>query len=563
MKNKLYLIILIGLNTFLNPIFSFGQELLDQSNKKIIGPLETRGDPYMPNTFNQQKTSPAYHYSNQLKSTGSSITTVQVNVNPGGQNILGDAANEPNIAVNPLNPNEMVIGWRQFDNVTSNFRQAGYNYSSNSGLTWTLNGLLEPGIFRTDPVVDYDRFGNFYYNSLTIDDFGNYPCKVFKSTHGSGVWDNGTDARGGDKQLMTIDKTLGVGSGNIYASWTAGFSSCLPGFFTRSTDGGSNYETCTLVDGYPEWGTMTVGNVGELYICGGNSVFIQKSINAQIPGSLISWDPAVSVNFDGYLGYGSSVNPGGLLGQANIDVDRSNGPGRDNVYIVSSIRRYSNDPGDIMFAKSTDGGLSWSSSVRVNDDNSITNTQWFGTMSVAPNGRIDVIWLDTRDAISGSDSSALYYSYSIDQGNGFSNNQKMSISFDPHVGYPNQNKMGDYFDMVSDNYGAHVAWANTFNGEEDVYYSRITPPENIGIGEYSNNIVFTIFPNPTNGKFTITSPKNIAQIGLYNIHGESILSIPNFATINEIDITTQPAGVYFVKIIDQDGSSGVRKIIKI
>jgi hypothetical protein len=34
-------------------------------------------------------------------------------------------------------------------------------------------------------------------------------------------------------------------------------------------------------------------------------------------------------------------------------------------------------------------------------------------------------------------------------------------------------KIGDYYDMVSDLVGAHVAWAATFNNEQDVYYLRI------------------------------------------------------------------------------------------
>ena len=34
--------------------------------------------------------------------------------------------------------------------------------------------------------------------------------------------------------------------------------------------------------------------------------------------------------------------------------------------------------------------------------------------------------------------------------------------------------MGDYFHMVSDDSGAHLAWAGTFNGEQDVYYGRIS-----------------------------------------------------------------------------------------
>jgi hypothetical protein len=49
----------------------------------------------------------------------------------------------------------------------------------------------------------------------------------------------------------------------------------------------------------------------------------------------------------------------------------------------------------------------------------------------------------------------------------------VSPAFDSHIGWPNQNKIGDYYDMISDNVGAHLAWAATFNGEQDVYYTRI------------------------------------------------------------------------------------------
>ncbi len=61
----------------------------------------------------------------------------------------------------------MAIGWRQFNTVTSNFRQAGYGYTTNGGQTWTFPGVIEPGVFRSDPVLDSDVDGNFYYNSLT------------------------------------------------------------------------------------------------------------------------------------------------------------------------------------------------------------------------------------------------------------------------------------------------------------------------------------------------------------------------------------------------------------
>lgn len=561
--------LLIAVVTLLSPLFSSGQNARIQADKKKLMHHETLGDMYLPNAFNNKKTSPAYKYkyksNGALKiTTGSTIITNQVNVNVGGQNIIGDAANEPSLAVNPLNQNEIVIGWRQFDNVTSNFRQAGWGYTSDAGLTWTFPGVIEPGIFRSDPVLDYDSSGNFYYNSLT--NTPDFFCKVFESTNGGAAWSSGTDAHGGDKQCMTIDRTAGVGSGNIYSSWTSAYSTCIPDFFTRSTNGNISYENCTTVDGDPWWGTMAVGNTGELYIGSGSSVvdslLVVKSLNAQVPGSLISWSP-VLVYMDGNLNGWISVNPEGLLGQVNIDVDRSGGAGSGNVYLLASLTRISNsDPGDVMFVKSTDGGQTWSSPIRINDDMSVINTQWFGTMSVAPNGRIDAIWLDTRDDQSGLDSSALYYSYSTDQGNTWSVNEKLSGSFDPHTGYPNQFKMGDYFDMVSDNSGAHLAWANTFNGEEDVYYSHIIPQSGTGVNGISNNATFSIFPNPTKGKVIITGLAKQSHVELCTVLGETVYSLTAIKTITEINISSQPAGIYFLKIVDQNGCVIVKKIVR-
>ncbi|MEE8459998.1 MAG: hypothetical protein V3S08_08990, partial [Phycisphaerales bacterium] len=75
--------------------------------------------------------------------------------------------------------------------------------------------------------------------------------------------------------------------------------------------------------------------------------------------------------------------------------------------------------------------------------------------------------------------SQLFYSSSMDGGVTWSTNQAMSPAFDSHVGWPDQFKMGDYYDMSSDRVGANLAWAATFNGEQDVYFLRI--------GEYDCN----------------------------------------------------------------------------
>jgi hypothetical protein len=528
---------------------------------------EVPDDAYLPNAFGNGRTTPGYRYS--LMKSGSqqsSIMTVQVNVNADGRNIAGDAANEPSIAVNPWHPEVMTIGWRQFDNVSSNFRQAGWGYTTDGGHSWTFPGVIEAGKFRSDPVLDFDAEGNFYYNSLTNDP--DYFCKVFRSNTGGATWDPGTDAKGGDKQWMAIDRSYQAGHGNIYAFWSYYFSTCSPGFFTRSTDGNVSYEDCTQVDGNPYWGTLAVGNEGELYIAGTDgtpdSLVVVKSVNAREKDSVVTWRRSSKVYFGGSPTGWGGVNPGGLLGQVNIDVDHSNGPGRDNVYVLAPVYRYSNnDPCDVMFIRSEDGGITWSSPVRVNDDVSTTNSQWFGTMSVAPDGRIDAIWLDTRDAPAGSDSSALYYSFSTDQGVTWSKNEKMSPLFDPHVGYPNQNKMGDYLDMSSDSTGAHLAWANTLNGEQDVYYSRIIPYVNAtGIDELAGATYIRIFPNPVGHTLIITGLTPDSKIEVSTILGKKVFSQTASRETCEIDMSVQPEGIYFVRVIDRQGRMAVRKIAR-
>ena len=403
------------------------------------------------------------------------FVSVQVNVDGTGANLVGDAANEPSIAVDPTDPTKMAIGWRQFDNVSSDFRQAGWGYTTDGGDTWTFPGVIQPGVFRSDPVLTSDADGSFFYNSLTAEGSSNFRCHVFKSIDGGATWDGGVFAWGGDKQWQTIDTTDGIGRGNIYAAWNSVYSSCSGGF-TRSYNGGQSFEACTTVAGDPHWGTLAVGPDGELYVSG-TGMTLSKSSTIQNAALPHAWDFTRTVNLDGTLSFSTGPNPAGLLGQNWIAVDRSDGPTRGYVYMLASVERSSNpDPSDVMFARSTDGGVTWSAPVRVNDDIGTTAWQWFGTMSVAPNGRIDVVWLDTRNDALGGYLSELYYAYSEDAGVTWSPNVALTPAFDPHVGWPQQQKMGDYFDMVSDEFGANLAYAATFNGEQDVYYARIGDP---------------------------------------------------------------------------------------
>ena len=87
---------------------------------------------------------PAYIYrletSPRMISPYGAFLSFQVNVDAQGNNILGDAANEPSIAVDPTNGNKITIGWRQFNSVQSDFRQGGWAFRPMAAFTGRFPG---------------------------------------------------------------------------------------------------------------------------------------------------------------------------------------------------------------------------------------------------------------------------------------------------------------------------------------------------------------------------------------------------------------------------------------
>lgn len=400
-------------------------------------------------------------------------TSYQINVNNQGLNIVGDAANEPSMTVDPTNPNRIAVGWRQFNSVSSNFRQGGYGYSTDGGLTWTFPGVLENNVFRSDPVLATTLDGTFHYNSLRETFFSD----EYRSINQGQSWTNLGPATGGDKQWITIDKTNGTGSGFVYQIWSTAGNNYGGRQFSRSTNGGSTWMNPINLPNQPVWGTLDVGPDGNLHIVGtdGNQPSLRylRSSNAQNGGVTPTFDRAVFVDMGGDLIYGPTVNPDGLGGQAWIAVDKGNGPNRGNIYILASVGVNGSNPCEVRLRRSTDGGATWGPVVRVNDDPvNQGRYHWFGTLSVAPNGRVDACWLDTRSD-STNTNSRLYYTYSTDGGQTFAPNIAISAPFNSRIGWPQQNKIGDYMAMHSDNSGANIVYPATFSGGQDIYFVRV------------------------------------------------------------------------------------------
>jgi hypothetical protein len=440
-------------------------------------PLEKYDNP--PPLFPATATSPG------LISQFGPYTSYQVNVNANGNNIVGDAANEPSICVDPTNRNKMSIGWRQFDHVSSNFRQAGFAHTITGGRTWTSAGVLQRNVFRSDPVLNSDSAGRFFYLSL----LQTFYDDLWRSLNGGQSWANIAAAYGGDKEWFTIDRTNSTGHGFQYQFWSDG-TNYGGRQFTRSTNGGVTWMNPIDIPNSPAFGTLDVDSNGNLFLGGVNvesgQIWCVRSGNAKNGNVVPIFDRSTPVNLGGRIVAGQRINPQGLAGQVFLTVDRSGTSTNNNIYMLASVQAPGFATGtDVTFVRSTNGGQTFSAPRRINDDPvNHAKWHWFGTLSVAPNRRIDAVWLDTRNAANNTNSQ-LFYSSSVDGGNTWSSNVAISNSFNPFLGYPNQNKLGDYITMVSDNVGADVAYAATFNGEEDIYYVHIDTSRSGGSGGWN------------------------------------------------------------------------------
>ena len=422
--------------------------------------------------------------------------STQVNVDPTGTNIQGDFADEPSIARDPRFPLRMVVAFRVFHPFpTSDFnRNVGYATTVDGGATWTYH-LDDIKPRRTDPVLASDLAGNFYLGTYDLGDFDNTDTvEVMQSSTDEFVSGRLFAGSPGDKDWLTVDQSGSSGTGNLYlVSSPQEFPGIPPNVatFARSVDG-VYFQPRVESPGHPYIPTLAIGVRGEVYVAGPTSYIdpgsglprfgdfaFARSSDARNRSSPVSFDLQRVVSLGGVLppSYeGAPINGSGILGVPWLAVDKSSTSRRGTIYLLCSVDPPGPDPLDVMIVKSANRGGSWSAPVRVNPaaPTGVLSSQWFGTLSIAPNGRLDVIWYDSLLVDASDVQAAVMYSYSTDGANSWSYPVQVSPSFYPARWYPPTSpKLGDYVQSTSDDDGMNVAYAATFNGEDDIWFVRI------------------------------------------------------------------------------------------
>jgi len=385
------------------------------------------------------------------------------------QNIRVDSpsSNQPeevSIAINPVNPNFLAAG----ANINHFFR------SSDGGYNWQTSFLSSSFGVWGDPCVVYDELGYLYYGHLSNPPFPGYwidRIVIQRSTNNGVSWSDGAgigflSPKNQDKEWIAVDMHSNLYKGNVYVCWTEfdDYGSSNPNDssrikFSRSTDKGLTFSNAVTIsdrsgdcidsDNTVEGAVPCVGPNGEIYV---------------------SWAGPLGLMFDkstdGGLSWGTDKFVSNIPGGWDFDVpgiyrcnglpitacDTSQSPYRGNIYINWSDQRNGIDNTDIFFARSTDGGNSWSAPKKVNDDNS-NRHQFFTWMTIdQTNGAIYIVFYDRRNT--SGNATDVYVARSTNGGESFTNFKVSQSSFTPSASI----FFGDYTNIAAFNKKVYPIW---------------------------------------------------------------------------------------------------------
>lgn len=491
------------------------------------------------------------------------------NVNAQFQNVLISTFNEPeevSIAINPKNTNEIIAG----ANINNRYR------STNAGLTWQVNTLAcsAYGVYG-DPVVFWDTAGAAYFMHLSFPPSstigGSWVDRIVvqKSTDAGvsypqciGIGKNGTKVQ--DKPWYAINPK----DNSIHITWTQfdnyGSASNLDStiiLYSKSIDGGQNWTSpkriskmggdCIDSDNTVEGAVPAIGTNGEVYVVwnGPNGLVFQKSLDGGV--TWLPQETPVTATPNGWDYDITGVQR--CNGLPFTMCDLSNSIYKGTIYVNWSDQRVSTTDTDVFIVKSTDGGNTWSSPIRVNND-APGKHQFMSSMCIdQANGHLYVLYYDRRN-YSGNDSTDVYLAVSKDGGATFHNFKINQNSFKPTA----NTFFGDYIGVSAHNNVVRPIWMQLNNGQLSVY-TAIVDGTILGIENYEDLTIsqIAVVPNPTKNEakisFTLKN-KTSLTVQLIDSNGKVVnepyfnktLSKGNHDFIVEKEKLNLSAGVYFV-----------------
>lgn len=373
---------------------------------------------------------------------------------------------EPSIAIHPKNPKIMIAGTILND----------YYYSKNGGKRWKSKSLNSTyGVFG-DPVLIFDTLGRPYYFHLASYEKTSHLDRIIcqSADKVNAEFDNGTFPKPNGTKVQ--DKHWVIANpvtNELYMTWTQfdAYNSADPAdssiiVFSKSSDQGKTWSDplriskfggdCLDDDQTVEGAVPAVGPNGELYVTwtGPKGLVLQKSLDGGKTWLL------EEVQLEKQWGGWTLEIP--EMSRANglpiLKCDLSNGPNRGTLYLNWCDQRNGEDDTDVFIMKSSDGGLTWSEAIKVNQDDSKKH-QFFTWMDVDQStGYLYFVYYDRRDYNDAQ--TDVYMSVSKDGGATFSDTKLSKTPFTPSK----EVFFGDYLNIAAVNGVVRPIWPRMDDG---------------------------------------------------------------------------------------------------
>ena len=99
------------------------------------------------------------------------------------------------------------------------------------------------------------------------------------------------------------------------------------------------------------------------------------------------------------------------------------------------------------------------------------------------------------------------------------------------------------------------------NNGTDPYPARVAQDASKTTEEIQQ--VDALYPNPTTGKFLVTFSRALknAHVAIVDVNGKTVSRFTANGNVIDFDLSTSPAGVYFIRI-DDGGNLLIKKVVK-
>ena len=405
------------------------------------------------------------------------------------------ARSESDIRINYWNPNQ-IIG--ASNNISGSGFQAQF-YSLDGGTTWGQTTLpaYSTDAFNSDPTVDWTSDGTAWSSTMGINSAGTVlMVRMFKSTDQGRTWTfdgtiSGTQTNT-DKQMVWVDHSAtSPYKDNIYAIWHNG----NPVYMNRRNSTGW-LSSPVLVSGSQTTGTgigsdVKTNSYGDVFgmwpDTGSRGLYVVKSTNG---GTSYGTPVKLATTYDSYDIGVPAFNGRRILIYVTAGAYRT--ATKNLVYAVwtdlsgeTGCTAASNEPGSsttsacktrIWFAKSTNGGTSWGTPVKIN--NQAGKNDQFNPWLVVDetNGAIGVMYYDTVNDTTRKKTDVFYQS-SFDDGATWGTAVKVTTAQTDETisGADSGNQYGDYNGLSGYAGVFFPSWTDRRNlAKEEIWTAKVT-----------------------------------------------------------------------------------------